>query len=351
MKIKIDSKWVGDGEPCFIIAEAGVNHNGNVEIAKRMIDKAAEIGADAIKFQTFLTEELVLPETPKARYQRKTTSSKETQFEMLKKLELNRKDHELLIKYAKKKKIIFLSTPYDKKSVDLLESLGVPAFKIASCDLTNLPLIRYVARKKKPIILSTGMSTIEEIMDAVRVIEEEGNEKIILLHAVSNYPCRVEELNLRCIITLRKTFGYIVGFSDHSLGIIAPLVAIALGAKVVEKHFTLDRNMAGPDHRASLEPKEFKEMIKKIRMFEKSLGDGIKKPTRSERENIKLLRRSVVSRVDIPKGARIKWSMLCVKRPGTGISSRYIDKIIGKRAKVFIKKGMLIEWKMLDDEQ
>ena len=347
MKIRIEDKLIGEEEPCFIIAEAGVNHNGSVELAKKLIDTAKDAGADAVKFQTFKAENIVVKDAEKAEYQKETTGIGESQYEMIKKLELAEEDFRELADYAKEKDIMFLSSPFDKESVDLLHELDVPAFKVGSGEITNLPLLRYIAKKGKPIILSTGMSTLGEIEEALDVIRSEGVEDIILLHCVSNYPARIEDVNLRAMETLKQAFKLPVGFSDHTLGITAPIAAVALGACVIEKHFTLDRNLPGPDHKASLEPDELKEMVKAIREVEKALGNGIKKPTKEEEKIKKVARRSIVAKVDIPKGAIITEEMLDVKRPETGIEPKYLKFIIGKKAKEDIKKDDVIKFEMI----
>ena len=336
-EIKIGDKTVGEGKPCFIIAEAGVNHNGDINLAKRLIDVAKEAGADAVKFQTFKAEELVTADAGKAQYQKETTDAKESQFEMLRKLELTESDFEELFNYAQKKGIIFLSSPFDKRSVDLLDKLGVPAFKIPSGEITDFPLLRHIATKGKPIILSTGMATLGEIEEALEVIRKEGVEEIVLLHCVSCYPAKIEDTNLKAMDTLRYAFNLPVGLSDHSLGVSIPVAAVALGACVIEKHFTLDKNLPGPDHRASLEPDELKEMVRAIRDIEKALGDGIKRPTEEEEENKKVGRRSIVARVDIPRGAIITEEMLTMKRPSGGIEPRHIKMIVGRKAREHIR--------------
>ena len=346
MKLKIGDKLIGEEEPCFIIAEAGVNHNGSVELAKKLIDAAKDAGADAVKFQTFKAENVVVKDAQKAEYQKETTGEG-SQYEMIKKLELAEEDFRELADYAEKKDIMFLSSPFDKESVDLLYELDVPAFKVGSGEITNFPLLRYIAKKRKPIILSTGMSTLGEIEEALDVIRSEGVEDIILLHCVSNYPARIEDVNLRAIETLKQAFKLPVGFSDHTLGIIVPIAAVALGACVIEKHFTLDRNLPGPDHRASLEPDELKEMVKAIREVEKALGNGIKKPTKEEEKIKKVARKSIVAKVDISKGAIITEDMLDVKRPGTGIEPKYLKFIIGRKAKEDIKKDDVIRFEMI----
>ncbi len=337
-EIKIGNRLVGDGEPCFIIAEAGVNHNGDIFIAKKLIDIAVESGADAVKFQTFKADKMLTKTAEKAAYQKETSGDKETQYEMIKRLELSVFDFGELKKYSEDRGIIFLSSPFDSESVDMLEELDIPAFKVGSGEITNTPLLRYIAQKRKPIILSTGMSYMDEVKEAVTAIYEEGNDEIILLHAVSNYPARIEDANLRVMETMRKGFDMLVGYSDHTPGIIVSIAAVAMGASVIEKHFTLDRNMEGPDHRASLEPEELKEMVKSIRLVEKSLGTGEKKPVQSEREMRKTARKSIVAKIDIPEGTLITRDMLEIKRPWTGLAPKEIENIVGKKAKKFIHK-------------
>jgi N-acetylneuraminate synthase/N,N'-diacetyllegionaminate synthase len=347
MKVKIGYKLIGEGEPCFIIAEAGVNHNGDINLAKKLIDAAKDAGADAVKFQTFKAENVVVKDAEKAEYQKETTGIEESQYEMIKKLELTDEDFEELADYAKKKGILFLSSPFNKESVDLLEEINVPAFKVGSGEITNFPLLRYIAKKGKPVILSTGMSTLGEVEEALDIIRSEGIEEGILLHCASNYPARIEDINLRAMETLKQVFKIPVGFSDHTLGITASIAAVASGACVIEKHFTLDRNLPGPDHKASLEPDKLREMVKAIRDVEKALGDGIKRPTKDEEEIKKVARRSVVAKVDIPEGTIITKSMLDVKRPGTGVEPKYSNLVIGKKAKENIKKDELVRFEMI----
>ena len=346
VKIKIGNKLIGEGEPCFVIAEAGVNHNGDIKLAKRLIDVAKKAGGDAVKFQTFKAEDVVTKNVALAEYQKKSIEKKESQLKMLKKLELSYEDFKKLKKYADKKGIIFLSTPDTEEDAVFLKNL-VPAYKIGSGDLTNLPLLEKVAKKKKPIILSTGMSTLNEAREAVRVVKKQGNNKIILLHCTTNYPCPLEEVNLRAMQTLKKEFDLPVGYSDHTLGMIVPITAVALGAQVLEKHFTLSRDSLGPDHKASLEPKELKEMVIAIRKAEKALGVGIKKPTKSEEKIKGDARKSIVAMINIPKNTKITENMLIIKRPGIGIEPKYLNKIVGKRARRDIKKDTLINFKDL----
>jgi len=346
-KVKIEDKLVGDGEAVFIVAEAGVNHNGDVDLGKKLIDVARGAETDAVKFQVFKAENVVAKYAEKAKYQKETTGPNKSQYAMIKRLELKDEDFRELYNYAKKNNVIFLSSAFDKESVDLLDDLGVPAFKVPSGEITNFPLLRYMAEKKKPIILSTGMSTIGEIEEALEVIREKGIEDIVLLHCVTSYPAKIEDINLRVIEMLRHRFKLPVGFSDHTLGITTPIAAAALGATLIEKHFTLDRTLPGPDHRASLEPHELKEMIRAIRAVEKALGDGIKRLTEDEEHIKKVVRRSIVAKVEIPKGTVITEKMLDFKRPGIGIEPKYLNGVIGKKAKRDIKPDELITFKKL----
>lgn len=328
----------------FIIAEAGVNHNGSLELAKRLVDVAAEARADAVKFQSFKTQKLVSVQAKKAAYQLATTNAAESQQEMLHRLELDWDAQRELFNYCKEQGIIFLSTPFDTESADLLEGLGVPLFKIASGDITDIPLIRHIARKKRPLILSTGMSTLDEVAEALNVIYAEGNRDVTLLHCVSEYPAPIGQVNLRAMETMHQAFKIPVGYSDHTLGLEAAVAAVALGARVVEKHFTLSRQMAGPDHKASLEPQELKLLVEYIRNVEAALGDGIKRPAPCEVPNILVTRRSVFAAMDLPAGTILSESMLECKRPGTGISARYYDQLVGRRTKRDFKAGEMLNW-------
>ncbi len=346
-KIRIDDRLLGVGEPTFIVAEIGVNHNGNVHMAKRLIDAAKDAGADSVKFQSFKTERIVTKYAEKARYQKETTDPKKSQYSMLKQLELGNAEMKELHRYAKKRNIIFLSSAFDEESVDLLDSLDVPAFKVASGEITNLPLLRYMAEKKRPMILSTGLSTLDEIEEALKVITKEGVEDIILLHCVTSYPAKEEEANLKVMDLLRRQFGFPVGFSDHTLGITVPIAAAALGAVLIEKHFTLDKTLLGPDHRASLEPTEFKEMVKDIRDVERALGDGVKRLTANEEEIKKAARRSIVAKIRIRKGTIIRENMVDFKRPGTGLEPKNLCRIVGRRTKKDIEPDELITFEKL----
>lgn len=346
--ISIGNKTVGNDEPCFIIAEAGVNHNGNLSTAKQLIDVAYEAGADAIKFQTFKTENLVTRDAEKADYQKKNDSATTTQFEMLKKLELYEKDFKKLSIYAKKRGIIFLSTAFDEESVDLLIRLEVPAFKIPSGEITNFPCIEKIARERKPVILSTGMSTMEEVREAVACLQEHGCKDIVLLHCTTSYPAPLKSVNLRVLDTLRDIFHLPVGYSDHTEGILVPIAAVASGACVVEKHITLDQTLPGPDHAASLEPDELKKMVKAIRDVEIAMGDGVKKMQPCEMCNHDVVRKSIVTLKEITQGSKISENMITLKRPGTGIEPMYFEKLIGKTAIRQIKKDTVLTWDMIE---
>jgi len=329
----------------FIIAEAGVNHNGSLELAQKMIDAAVDAGADAVKFQTFKAEKLVSKYAPKAEYQKKSTANDESQLEMVKKLELDATAHRTLIEYCKKKEIRFLSTPFDLESIDLLNELALDIFKVPSGEITNLPYLRKIGALKKKIILSTGMSDLREIEDALDVLTEAGTplEKITVLHCNTEYPTPMQDVNLEAMQTIKSSFPEIhVGYSDHTEGIEIPVAAVAMGATVIEKHFTLDKNMEGPDHKASLEPDEFKAMILAIRNIEKALGNGIKKPSPSELKNIRIARKSIVATRDIRKGEPFTEKNLTAKRPGTGISPMRWDEVVGQRACKDYKQDDLI---------
>ncbi|HHE04901.1 MAG TPA: N-acetylneuraminate synthase [candidate division WOR-3 bacterium] len=328
----------------FIIAEAGVNHNGDIRLAYKLVDAAKEAGADAVKFQTFKAENVVSKIAEKAEYQRETTNSEESQYEMIKKLELSFEDFVKIKDYCDKKGIIFLSTPFDYESVDFLENF-VPVYKIGSGEITNLPFLEYIAKKGKPIILSTGMSTLGEVEEAVKtIINVNSSLPLVLLHCVSSYPAKYEDVNLKVMLTLKEAFELPVGYSDHTLGIEIPIAAVALGAKIIEKHFTLDRGLPGPDHKASLEPDELKKMVKAIRNVEKALGSGVKKPAQSELKVMKVARRSIVAAGDIRAGEVVKESDIFIKRPGTGIPPKFKEIIIGMRLTRDVKKDNPFNW-------
>jgi len=316
----------------FIIAEAGVNHNSCVEIAKKMVDAAIEFGVDAIKFQTFCAEELVTSWAKKAEYQQRTTGSSESHFDMIKKLELSVAQHEEIIAYCQKKGIQFLSTPFDIKSVNLLKPFNIPIYKIPSGEIINLPYLIAIAKIGKPVILSTGMSTLDEIKKAVEILRQNGSGEITALHCNAEYPTPYEDVNLRAMLTIQQELGVKVGYSDHTPGIEIPIAAVAMGATVIEKHFTLDKNMEGPDHKASLEPAEFITMVKAIRNVEKALGSEEKKPSPSEIKNMPIARKSIVAKQAIKKGEVFTEENITVKRPGTGISPMKWFEILGTSA-------------------
>ncbi len=345
----------------FIVAEAGVNHNGSLETAKKLIDVSVQAGADAVKFQTFKAGKLVTTNADKARYQIENTGTNESQIEMLRQLELPPNAHKDLFAYCRQKNILFLSTLFDEESVDMLDDLGMEIFKISSGEITNKPLIQYIASKKKPIILSTGMSYLGEVEKAIGWINEIWDKykplnrpsthplinPLTILHCVSSYPARMEDANLRAIKTMEMAFGLPVGYSDHTMGIEAAIAAVAIGAKVVERHFTLNREMEGPDHKASLEPSELKAMVKAIRSIEKAMGDGIKKTVNGEISTKKIARRSLVAARDIKAGETISPDDIVIKRPGTGIPAEFKDKVVGMKPGSDISVDSVIKWEDL----
>lgn len=316
----------------FVIAEAGVNHNGDIEIAKQLIDAASEAGADAVKFQTFQADSLVCRTAKKAEYQLETTDRTETQYDMLKKLELTPQMHRELIEHCLKRNIMFLSTPFDLESIKLLSELGMQIYKIPSGEITNLPYLREIAKQQKKIILSTGMSSMDEVKAAVNVLKNNGTEELVLLHCNTQYPTPISDVNLLAMVKMREETGLPVGYSDHTQGIEVPIAAAALGAEVIEKHFTLDRKMEGPDHKASLEPQELMQMVVGIRKIESALGSKIKQVSESEKENLVIARRSIVAAMKIKKGEEFTEVNLTTKRPGDGINPMRWDEIIGIKA-------------------
>lgn len=318
----------------FIIAEAGVNHNGSINLAKKLIDVASNAGADAVKFQSFKAENLATKQAQKAMYQKETTNIEESQFDMLKKLELSTEMHKELISYCKYKKIIFLSSPFDHESIELLDDLGLEIFKIPSGEITNFPYLRHIGKLDRKIILSTGMSNIDEVKNALDILIQAGTKKnnITVLHANTEYPTPMEDVNLKAMLTIGNTFNVSYGYSDHTLGIEVDIAAVAIGATCIEKHFTLDKNMEGPDHKASLEPNELNEMVKSIRNVELALGSDIKRPSKSELPNIQIARKSIVAKTKIKKGDLLTENNITVKRPGEGISPMKWDDILGTEA-------------------
>jgi N,N'-diacetyllegionaminate synthase len=327
----------------YIIAEAGVNHNGQFELAKKMIQIAKVSGVDAIKFQTFCAEKLVIAKSPKAEYQEKSTGKDENQLEMLKKLELSKNDFIELKNCCDKFGIEFLSSPFDLESLEFLYSIGLKCWKIPSGEITNLPYLIKIANTKLPVILSTGMATLNEVEDAVYILKKYGTEKISLLHCTTEYPTPYEDVNLNAMLTMLKNFDLPVGYSDHTMGIEIPIAAVAMGATIIEKHFTLDRNLDGPDHNASLEPNELKAMVGAIRHLEKALGDGVKQPAESEKKNISIARKSIVAERKITKGELFTEENLTVKRPGNGVSPMKWFEILGKKAVKNFEEDELIE--------
>jgi N,N'-diacetyllegionaminate synthase len=326
----------------FIIAEAGVNHNGDINLAKKLIDAAKDAGADAVKFQTFKAENIVSKYAEKAQYQKETTDSRESQLDMMKSLEISFKDFEILKNYCDKKNILFMSTPFDIESIKFLYKIGLEVFKIPSGEITNLPYLREVGRLKKKVIMSTGMANLGEIEAALEILKENGTNDITVLHCNTQYPTPIEDVNLKAMITIRDAYKVNIGYSDHTLGIEVPIAAVALGASVIEKHFTLDKNMKGPDHRSSLEIIEFKKMVRWIRNVEKAMGNGIKIPSKSELENINVARKSIVAKRNIRKGEILTHENLTIKRPGNGISPMRWEKVIGKIANKDYEQDELI---------
>ena len=318
----------------FIIAEAGVNHNGSTELAKKLIDVAVHSGADAIKFQTFKAENLVSKKAQKAEYQKQTTDSKESQFEMIKKLELDVDTHQALMAYCAEKNILFLSTPFDHDSINLLNKLELDIFKIPSGEITNSPYLKQIGALNKQVILSTGMANLGEIEAALAVLVSAGTQRkrITVLHANTMYPTPMEDVNLKAMQTIGQAFDIAYGYSDHTLGIEVDIAAVAMGASVIEKHFTLDKTMEGPDHKASLEPDELKAMVKAIRNIELALGSRVKQVSNSERPNMAVARKSLIAKIDIKQGEQFTENNLTIKRPGTGISPMRWDEVIGQTA-------------------
>ncbi len=346
LRVKIGERWVGDGEPCFIVAEAGANHNRDLGMGKELIDVAAEAGADAVKFQTYSAETLYSKKTPKFSYLEKQTS-KDT-WQLIKDVELPREWQGELQAWARKRGIMFFSSPFDYQAVDELEALDVPVYKIASFEIVDLPLIRYAAAKGRPMIISTGLATYEDVHDAVETCRGVGNKDIVLLQCASLYPAPPARINLRAMETIRRAFGVPVGLSDHTRGIHVAGAAVAMGACCVEKHFTLSRSLPGPDHPFATEPDELKAMVRQIREIEEALGDGRKVgPAPEEAEMHQKARRSLIAARAIPKGTRIERDMIAIKRPGFGIRPKLIDLVVGRVAKVDIEEDTVLTWDLL----
>ncbi|MGK0466565.1 N-acetylneuraminate synthase [Clostridium sp.] len=345
---KVGNKVIGDGNPAFIIAEAGVNHNGDTNIAKKLIDEAVLAGVDAIKFQTFKTEKIVTGYAEMASYQKQNIGSADSQFNMLKKLELSYENFTELKQYCVQKGIMFLSTPFDFESADFLESIGMDAFKISSGDLTNIPLLEHIAKFHKPIILSSGMATLSDIEDAINAIYLLENKQVAVLHCTSNYPAKLQNVNLKAMSTIKSAFKVISGYSDHTVGITIPIAAASMGANIIEKHFTIDKTMEGPDHKASLCPLELSEMVRVIRDVEMAFGSGIKRYNISEEDTMKAARKSIVASRDIKKGESIEFVDLDYKRPGTGLSPKFYNDIVGRKSSRDIKVDEQITTNMVE---
>jgi N-acetylneuraminate synthase len=345
MEKNSQKKIIGEDKTCFVIAEAGVNHNGSLKIAKKLIDVAKEAKVDAIKFQTFHAEQIVSINTEKAHYQYRV--KEKSQYDMLKKLELSFDDFRIINKYCEGKKIEFISTPYDIESVEFLNELGVEKFKIASADLINKPLIEAVAKTNKLIILGCGMATLGEIEKTISFIRKSGNSRIQLLHCTTSYPTDYKDVNMKVMDTLRKAFSLPIGYSDHTMGIVIPILAVSLGAQVIEKHFTLDRTMVGPDHFASLEPEELKKMVEAIRNVELSLGDSPKVLTDDEKKNFFFMRRSLHLNKNMKRGKIISRKDIKITRPFDGIKPWELEIILGRELKIDKKENEPLKWEDL----
>jgi N,N'-diacetyllegionaminate synthase len=345
--VDIGGHHIGPGCPCYVIAEAGVNHNGEVALAHQLVDEAKAAGADAVKFQAFVTEELVTSGAPKAAYQTTTTGGPGAQMPMLKALELTAAEQAEIKKHCDDIGITYLCTPYDQISVEMLDRLGVAAYKIASTDTTNIPLLRNVAAVGRPVILSTGVSTLSEIEDAVDALERV-RDRLVLLHCTSQYPAPPEEANLRAIATLALAFGCPTGYSDHTVGIELAGWAVAAGACLVEKHFTLDRTLKGPDHRSSIEPRGLAHLVRSLRLLEVALGNGVKSPAASERANKVAMQKSLVARRAIAAGETIRAEDLTCKRPGHGLPPKWFDRVVGLKAAHALAADQIISLSSID---
>jgi sialic acid synthase SpsE len=346
-QVIIGGRPVGDGAPCFVIAEAGANHNRDLAMARELIDVAAEARADAVKFQTYTAEGLYSKRTPSFTYLKDVTQK--STWQLIKDIELPREWQPELAAYAHKRGILFFSSPFDRAAVDELDRLDVPAFKIASYELVDLELIRHAARKGRPMILSTGLAHYGEMLDGLQACRDAGNDQVVLLHCVSLYPAPVGLVNLRAIPTLKSAFGVPVGFSDHTRGIHIPTAAVAMGANAIEKHYTVDRRLPGPDHPFAIEPGELAQMVRDIRDVEAALGDGRRLgPAPEEAEMFRQARRSLVAARAIPKGTRVTKDMLIVKRPGYGIEPRLAPYMVGRVAQVDIPEDEVLVWDMFE---
>lgn len=348
--VHIGASPVGPGHPCFVIAEIGVNHNGDMALAKRLIDAAAGTGVDCVKFQLYKTDELVTKTAPKAAYQVDTTGAAGAQRAMLEALELGPEQQAELAAYCADKGLLYICTPYDAPSVDALDAIGVAAYKIASTDTNNLPFLRYVASKGRPTILSTGMSDLGEVEASLGALLDGGlsRDQVVVLHCLSEYPAPVDQLNLRAMVTMRDALGVVTGYSDHTPGVGASPWAVCLGASMIEKHFTLDRGLEGPDHRASIEPDELRELVQTVRAVESALGDGVKRPAPAEIPNRPRMRKSVVARAAIPAGATLTLADLALKRPGDGLEPKWLDRLVGQKTRRALAPDELVTLAAVD---
>ena len=342
-EIRFGGRSIGSGAGVFVVAEIGINHNGSVAEAAKLIEVAAECGADAVKFQSFHADQLLIPS--RDRYVQQM--GEESAYDLLHRCELSFAEQEKLKTHAEERGIMFFSTPFDKESVDFLDYLEVPVFKVASGDITHTPLLQHIAAKGKPVFLSTGMSYMDEVADAVRCLRQGGVSDILLMHCTATYPVPSRDMNLRALKTMQSYFDLLTGISDHSRGMLFSLAAVAMGAVVIEKHFTLDRNAVGPDHKASLDPSGLKKLVRNLRRLEAGLGVGGKRPAKSEAEGRKLGRRSIVAAVDINANEPIVPWMLVCKRPGTGLAPKYCNQVEGMAARRFIAKDTMIQWEDL----
>lgn len=346
--IRIGSRLVGKDQPCFIIAEAGVNHNGDPKLALKLVDEAKEAGADCVKFQTFQADNLVTHSSPKAAYQLINTDPVESQYQMLKKLELPNDFYPELMEHCRKRKIEFLSTPYSFADIDFLDRLGVPAFKVASGQISEPIFLKKMAQKKRPMIISTGMATMSEVATAVECIRETGYDEMIFLQCTSNYPADPREANLLSMLSMRDVLDVMIGYSDHVAENYVSFASVALGARVVEKHFTLDKKMDGPDHVCSMSPDELRDLIRGIRMVESSLGTSCKKPSEIEKQNSKGMRRSLVAATSIKAGEKFSFENVALKRPSSGMHPQYFEKILGKAATKNLEKNEMLSMDAID---
>jgi N,N'-diacetyllegionaminate synthase len=347
LQFEIAQRRIGPGQPCFVIAEAGVNHNGSIELARQLVDVAVSAGADAVKFQTFTAEDLVTETAAKAEYQERASGSDESQYQMLKRLELSREAHLELAAYCRERGMLFLSTPFDEGSVGLLEEMDVAAYKISSGDLTNLPFLAHIARKGRPMIVSTGMGTLAEVGDAVQAVHAAGAPPLALLQCVSCYPAEPRTVNLRAMQTMAEAYGVPVGFSDHTLGLEIALASVAAGACILEKHLTLDCALPGPDHQASLDPEAFHTLMRGIRLIDAALGDGRKQPLPEEANTARVARKSVVTASEIAAGESLTTASLAIKRPGHGFAPAQLPSLVGRIAREKIPAGTVLTTEML----